>query len=150
VYGDRRKDRVRLATGPVPGALLVVCRCLQGVCTLAGEDGRACRSAKRTGSRLSSHLRRCGAMSSLEVLSAAGLRCKLRSHDQGARVTTTKRRKSTLVSLSRSCQPGLERTRGLPRHSLHAFVASHSCGMYTRTGGIELELQGVRDRTLKI
>jgi ribonuclease HI len=62
-------------------------------------------------------------MSSLEVLSAAGLRCKLRSHDQGARVTTTKRRKSTLVSLSRSCQPGLERTRGLPRHSLHAFVA---------------------------
>ncbi|EXM16394.1 hypothetical protein FOTG_15326 [Fusarium oxysporum f. sp. vasinfectum 25433] len=67
-------------------------------------------------------------MSSLEVLSAAGLRCKLRSHDQGARVTTTKRRKSTLVSLSRSCQPGLERTRGLPRHSLHAFVARKSSG----------------------
>jgi hypothetical protein len=63
-------------------------------------------------------------MLSLEVLSAAGLRCKLRSHDQGARVTTTKRCKSTLVSLSRSCQPGLERTRGLPRHSLHAFVAN--------------------------
>jgi ribonuclease HI len=77
-------------------------------------------------------------MSSLEVLSAAGLRCKLRSHDQGARVTTTKRRKSTLVSLSRSCQPGLERTRGLPRHSLHAFVALARAGKIIETFSVTL------------
>ena len=109
-----------------------------GAPALAREDGRACRSPKRGELQPSSYLGpcsdSCSAVSSLKWLFTGGLRCKLRSHDRGARVTTTKRRKSTPAPLFWAGHLDLERTLGrgsalcrtgqTPGRSLHAFVAT--------------------------
>ena len=50
----------------------------------------------------------CSAVSPLKWLFAGGLRCKLRSYDWSARVTTTKHRKQTLAPLFWAGPPDLE------------------------------------------